>query len=380
MGEYGKMTMKIKNVLVTGSNGFIARNLIQRLKELNRYNIIEFSRHNTLDELSRAVEGAHIIYHLAGVNRPERIKDFEKDNAGLTQTITDCIKKSDRNIPIVFSSSMQANSDNPYGRSKKKAEEILIDFAKSTGNELYIFRLPNIFGKWSRPNYNSVVATFCYNISHNLNIEISDESKEINLAYIDEVCEAFIDILKGNVNNSNYYCDLKRSYKVTLGELARKIYTIKDINETAIVPDLSDDFTRFIYATFLSYAHKEDLKYEVEMKTDSRGWLAELIKSKEMGQIFISKSYKGVVRGNHYHHTKVEKFCVICGKALIKLTNINTEEVLEYFVSGDKIEIIDIAPGYNHSIENLSEGEMTLLIWANEIFNSDRPDTYYEEV
>ncbi len=374
------MTMEIKNVLVTGSNGFIARNLIQRLKELNGYNIIEFSRHNTLDELLRAIEGTHIIYHLAGVNRPEQIEDFEKDNVVLTQAIIDCIKKLDRNIPIVFSSSRQASSDNPYGRSKKRAEEILIDFAKSTGNELYIFRLPNIFGKWSRPNYNSVVATFCYNISHNLNIEISDESKEINLAYIDEVNEAFIDILKGSVNNSNYYCDLKRSYKVTLGELARKIYTIKDINETAIVPDLSDDLTRFIYATFLSYAQKEDLKYETEMKTDNRGWLVELIKSKEMGQIFISKSYKGVVRGNHYHHTKVEKFCVICGKALIKLRNINTDEVLEYFVSGDKIEIIDIAPGYTHSIENLSEGEMLLLIWANEIFNSDRPDTYYEEV
>jgi UDP-2-acetamido-2,6-beta-L-arabino-hexul-4-ose reductase len=263
------------------------------------------------------------------------------------------------------------------------AENVLIKYAKKNSVPVYIYRLPNAFGKWSRPNYNSVVSTFCYNISHNLDISISDPKRELELVYIDDIVGEFVSLLNRDAGDFHkYYYNIGRTFKVTLGELADKIYQIRGMRKTLIVPDLSDIFMKFLHATYLSYLDKDDFSYKLNSKEDKRGDFNELIKSNSFGQISVSRSRKGIVRGNHYHNTKNEKFCVIKGRALIKLRDILDDKIITYYVSDGKIEIVDIPPGYTHSIENLTEGdgEMILLIWANEMFDPENPDTYYCEV
>ena len=238
-----------------------------------------------------------------------------------------------------------------------------------------------MFGKWCRPNYNSVVATFCYNISHGLDISVSDVNKEIELVYIDDIVHEFLSVLnQESTDRDKYYYNIKRSFRITLGELAEKIYELKAMRNTLVVPDLSNDFLKCLHPTYLSYLEKNDFSYKLEMKTDQRGCLAELIKSNHFGQIFVSRTHKGIIRGNHYHNTKIEKFCVLQGEAVIKFRHIFEEEVLSYHVSGETPEIVDIPPGYTHSIENLGDGEMIVLFWANQVFDSEKPDTYFCEV
>jgi len=370
----------MKTVLVTGSEGFIGRNLIVRLQELDNVAIKSFDKEDNIDALNKLLWESDFMFHLAGVNRPDNVEEFEKVNVGLTRTIIELLEEMNKKIPIVITSSIQAELDNPYGKSKKMAEDKLIKYASKNSVPVYIYRLPNVFGKWSRPNYNSVVSTFCYNISHNLDITISNPRKELKLVYIDDVIDEFVSLL--NKDFHKYYYNIKRTFNVTLGELADKLYEIRDIRNTLIVPDLSNNFMKFLHATYLSYLEKNDLSYEMDSKEDNRGSFIELIKSNSFGQISLSKSYKGIIRGNHYHNTKNEKFCVIKGKAVIKLRNILDDKIISYYVSDKKIEIVDIPPGYTHSIENLTEGdgEMILLIWANEIFDPKNPDTYYCEV
>ena len=375
--------METKTVLVTGSKGFIGKNLITRLQELDNIVIKSFDKDDTIDILKKYLRESDFIFHLAGVNRPKNIEEFEKVNAGLTTTLIKLLEEVDNKIPIVITSSIQAELDNPYGKSKKMAEEELIKYANRNSVPVYIYRLTNVFGKWSRPNYNSVVSTFCYNISHNLDITISNPKKELELAYIDDVIDEFVSLLNRDAGDFHkYYYNIERTFKVTLEELADKLYKIKDIRKTLIVPDLSDDFMKMLHATYLSYLDKADLSYKMNLKEDSRGDFNELIKSGSFGQISVSRSKKGAIRGNHYHNTKNEKFCVIKGEAVIKLRNILDDKIIPYYVSDKKIEIVDIPPGYTHSIENLTDGdgEMVLLIWANEIFDPENPDTYYCEV
>jgi UDP-2-acetamido-2,6-beta-L-arabino-hexul-4-ose reductase len=384
MGKEGdKINMKTKTVLVTGSEGFIGKNLIVRLQELDKVTIKSFDKEDNIDTLKKYLKEADIIFHFAGVNRPKNIEEFERVNAGLTTTLVELLEEMDNKIPVVITSSIQAELDNPYGKSKKMAEDELIKYAKKNSVPVYIYRLHNVFGKWSRPNYNSVVSTFCYNISHNLDITISNHAKELELVYIDDVINEFVSLLdKEERDLRKHFYDIKRTFRVALGELANKLYKIKDIKKSLIVPDLSDIFTKFLHATYLSYLDKDDLSYEMDSKEDNRGNFTELIKSKSFGQVSISKSCKGIIRGNHYHNTKNEKFCVIKGKAVIKLRNILDNKIISYYVSDKKMEVVDIPPGYTHSIENLTEGdgEMILLIWANEIFDPKNPDTYYCEV
>ena len=373
----------MKTVLVTGSEGFIGKNLIVRLQKLNNIVIKSFDKEDSIETLKKFLSESDFIFHLAGVNRPENLEEFEKVNVGLTKALIELLEEMNKKIPIVITSSIQAEFDNPYGKSKKMAEDELIKYAKKNSVPVYIYRLPNVFGKWSRPNYNSVVSTFCYNISHNLGIAISDPKRELELAYIDDVIVEFISLLnRENGDFHKYYYNIKRTFKVTLGELADKLYEIRDIRNTLFVPDLSNNFMKFLHATCLSYLDKDDLLYEMDLKEDNRGSFVELMKSKTFGQVSISRSKKGVVRGNHYHHTKNEKFCVIKGEAVIKLRNILEDKTISYYVSDKKIEIVDIPPGYTHFIENLTEGnsEMILLIWANEIFDPENHDTYYCEV
>jgi len=373
----------MRTILVTGSAGFIGKNLIVRLQELNDIKIKSFDKDDNIETLKKYLQESDIIFHLAGVNRPKNVEEFKKINAGLTTTLIKLLEEVDNKIPIVITSSIQAELDNPYGQSKKIAEDELVKYAERNSVPIYIYRLPNIFGKWSRPNYNSVVSTFCYNISHNLEITISDPEKELELVYIDDVINEFVSLLNREVGDfSKHYYDIKRTFKVTLGGLAEKIFEIRDIRKTLIVPNFSDIFMKCLHATYLSYLDKDDLSYKMDSKEDNRGSFVELMKSKTFGQVSVSRSRKGVTRGNHYHNTKNEKFCVIQGKAVIKLRKVLNDNIISYYVSGEKTEIIDLPPGYTHSIENLTDGdgEMILLIWANEIFDPENPDTYYCEV
>lgn len=371
----------MKKVLVTGSNGFIGKNLIEGLRRREDVEINTFDIEDDLASLAKHLKDADIVFHLAGVNRPEKAEEFETGNVGLTRTIIDILEGLGRSVPIVFSSSIQATLDNPYGISKKKAEDILIEYSRKNRTRVYIYRFPNVFGKWCRPNYNSAVATFCHNIAHGLDIAISDVNNEIELVYIDDVVDEFLDILsqKGADKSKNYH-KIKRTFKITLGELAEKIHQLKDVRKTLVVPDLSDDFMKCLHATYLSYLSKDNFSCKLDLKTNQKGSLAELIKSDHFGQIFISTSHKGVIRGNHYHNTKVEKFCVLKGEAVIKFRHIFEDEILSYHVSGKNIEVVDIPPGYTHSIENLGNDEMIVLFWANQPFNPEKPDTYYCEV
>ena len=375
--------MAIKTVLVTGSEGFIGKNIIVRLEELDNVVIKSFDKEDNIDTLKELICESDFIFHLAGVNRPKKVEEFERVNAGLTSTLVELLEEMNKKIPVVITSSIQAELDNPYGKSKKRAEDELTKYSKKNSAPIYIYRLPNVFGKWSKPNYNSVVSTFCYNISYNLDIMISNPEKELELVYIDDVVNEFIKLLfKEDRDFKKYFYNIKRIFKISLGELADKIYQIRDMRKTLIVPDLSDDFTKFLHATYLSYLDKNDLSYKMDSKEDSRGNFTELIKSNSFGQVSVSKSCKGIIRGNHYHNTKNEKFCVIKGEAVIKLRNILDDKIISYYVSDKKIEVVDIPPGYTHSIENLTDGdgEMILLIWTNEVFDLENPDTYYCEV
>jgi len=373
----------MKTVLVTGAKGFIGKNLIVGLQEVDDIKIKSFDKEDNIETLKKYLQESDFIFHLAGVNRPEKVEEFKKVNVGFTKDMIGLLEEMGKRIPVVITSSIQAELDNPYGKSKKTAEDELIKYSKQNNIPIYIFRLHNVFGKWSRPNYNSVVSTFCYNISHNLDITISDSKRELKLVYIDDVISEFVSLLaKKERNLRKYFYNIKRVFKISIGKLAEKIYRIRDIRKTLIVPDLSDDFMKLLHATYLSYLDENDFSYEVDLKEDNRGNFVELMKSKTFGQVSISRSKKGVTRGNHYHNTKNEKFCIIQGKAIVKLRHILDDRIISYHVSDKKIEIIDIPPGYAHSVENLTDvdGEMVLLLWTNEIFDPENTDTYYCEV
>ncbi len=371
----------MKTVLVTGSNGFIGRNLLEGLRRSEGIRIRTFEIDDDHSVLTSHLNEADIVFHLAGINRPERDVEFDIGNAALTQSIVGILERLRRNVPIVFSSSTQVFLDNPYGVSKKKAEEALIQFSRKNEAKVYIYRFTNIFGKWCRPNYNSVVATFCHNISHGLDIHISDPEKELELLYIDQVVHEFLRILdRSHDETDRHYYEVRPTFKITLGDLAKKIYELRDSRRTLLMPDLSDDFTRYLQATYLSYLDGDDFSFTPDVRSDERGNLTEIIKSHYFGQMFVSTTHRGIIRGNHYHNTKVEKFCVLKGTAIIRFRKIHSDEVLSYNVSGEKIEIVDIPPGYTHSIENVTDGDMIVLFWANQVFNPEDSDTYYEEV
>lgn len=367
----------MKNVLVTGSEGFIGKNLIERLSRCGDVKILKFDVNDKLAVLEEYLKASDFIFHLAGINRPLDDKKFEYGNAVLTKKMINMLEKMGKDIPVVLSSSVHSKDDTPYGVSKKNAEGILVEYSKKNTANIYIYRFPNIFGKWCRPNYNSVVATFCDNIANGKEITVSDENKELELLYIDDVVNEFLRLLFDDKKDINrYYYEIAGTHKLTLKELADKIYELRDIRKTSVVPDLSDKFMRCLHATYMSYIKGDDLSYKLGSKTDDRGVLTELIKSRHFGQIFVSTSHKGVMRGNHYHNTKIEKFCVLKGKALIKFRHILEDKIFSYNVSGDSLEVVDIPPGYTHSIENLESSEIMVLFWSSQIFDPEEPDTY----
>lgn len=370
-------------VLVTGANGFIGRNLIAHLKEISDVEVLSFTRNDSTNDLQGLVNQADKIVHLAGVNRPINEEEFATGNQELTRQLVEHALLSEKKPTIILSSSIQAELDNAYGRSKKGAENAIIDYCQKAKVNAYIFRLPNVFGKWCRPNYNSAVATFCNNIANDLAIDIHDPSAKVNLAYIDDVIESILNVLfsdKESINAETKFVDVPVTYTKTLQEIVDLLESFKSMRSNLQLPDYNDLFIKKLYTTYLSYLSESEFAYSLTKHEDNRGWLSELIKSPSLGQMFVSTTKPGITRGNHYHHTKVEKFIVIQGKGMIRFRHIERNDVLEYEVLGEDIKVVDIPPGYTHSIENIGTTEMITLFWVNEQFDQQKPDTYMNEV
>jgi len=365
-------------VLVTGSNGFVGKNLCVALSRRNDIELFGYEVHSPVEDLEKALGQVDILFHLAGVNRPQRVEDFEIGNAGFTRDICFSLISQGRSPKIILSSSIQAALENPYGRSKRGAEEAVRSYCQKTGATGVIYRLKNIFGKWCRPNYNSVTATFCQNIAHNLPIQISDPQNVLDLTYIDDVVEAFLAELAGAGTEPGgfRFAEPLPSHQITLGELARLIQSFHDHRKTLLLPDLSNRFIQALYATYLSYLEPGDFAYSLDIKQDNRGALAEFIKAPTSGQIFISRTRPGITRGDHYHDTKTEKFLVLEGEAVISLRAIGSSQVVEFTVQGNEFRVVDIPPGYAHTITNVGNGELVTLFWASQVFDPAHPDTY----
>jgi UDP-2-acetamido-2,6-beta-L-arabino-hexul-4-ose reductase len=371
----------MKSILVTGAAGFIGRNLCVGLRRHGDYDVSEFGRQHAAGDLPALVGRADLVFHLAGVNRPKDEKEFEIGNADLTQQLCDCLAMAGRQTPLVFASSIQAACDNPYGRSKQKAEDAVLQYHDRNRAPVYIYRFPNIFGKWSRPSYNTVVATFCHHISRGLPTQVNNRAIPLRFVYVDDIVRAFLEIAARPQHDlATTFHELEPVYSTTLGELHDLIVSFHGGRHKSLIPDLSDPLTKYLYSTYLSFCDTGDLAYPVDLKTDERGWLFELVKSPYAGQIFVSQTRPGITRGNHYHDTKIEKFCVIQGEGIIRFRNVLNEDIIEYPVNGSVIRIVDIPPGCTHSIENVGAGDMITLFWANEVFDPQRPDTYFVKV
>jgi UDP-2-acetamido-2,6-beta-L-arabino-hexul-4-ose reductase len=367
-------------ILITGAKGFIGKNLVYNLKSRGYNEIFEFARNNTIDELERYINECDFIYHLAGVNRPENEEEYFKGNVQFTKMLLNFAKNTGRKIPILFSSSIHAEKGNEYGKSKKMAEDLVFQYSEETGASVYVFRLPNVFGKWSRPNYNSAIATFCYNITQDLPIQVNDPEVELSLVYVDDVVNEFINALNGNVKRNGIYCEVPIVYKKKLKEIVNLLYSFKNSEERIMVPNLSDDFIKKLYSTYLSFLPAERYYYLLKKHEDNRGFFAEFLKSEYSGQVSINVVKPGFTKGNHWHNTKVEKFLVVKGEGLIRLRKIDSDEIITYKVSDKELKVINIPPGFTHNIQNIGNEDMIVIIWANEIFDSDNPDTYYLEV
>ncbi|WP_028783992.1 NAD-dependent epimerase/dehydratase family protein [Thalassobacillus devorans] len=368
------------NILVTGANGFLGKNLVAELKNQD-HEVMPFTRDHTLEDLDVSVRKADFIFHLAGVNRPKNEQEFFEGNKGLTEELVGLLKKHQMmNTPIVLSSSIQAEKDNPYGASKKQAEEAIFDFYEQAEASAYVYRLPNLFGKWSRPNYNSVVATFCHNIARGEGIQVNNPDALLTLAYIDDVLAEFKKALEGKPTCDGKYGTVRTVHRITLQELADTIKSFKESRKDLSIPDMGDSLTKKLYSTYLSYLPTDEFSYDLKMNVDDRGSFTEIMKTPERGQVSVNVSKPGITKGNHWHHTKNEKFLVVSGEGLIRFRKIDTEDIIEYFVSGSKLEVVDIPVGYTHSIVNVGETDLVTVMWANEKFDPDNPDTYYLEV
>lgn len=366
-------------VLITGANGFIAKNLRVILDKMPQIEVLEYKKNDTLDTLEVLLQESDFIFHLAGVNRPDNLDDYYKGNVDLTQVLVDILKKIDRNVPILFSSSIQVGNGSDYAKSKEAAEKIIENYSKETNTSCFIYRLPNVFGKWSKPNYNTVIATWCYNLTRNIEIQVNNPDTELSLVYIGDVIHAFIKHLYVTQSKELYF-EINQIYKKTLGEIKQLLYMFKDSRQNLLIPNIAKGFERVLYATYLSFLPHDKFSYKLSGYEDARGTFYEILKTLDSGQLGISTTKPGITRGNHYHNTKNEKFLVIKGKARIELRDIFSKEVIQYNVCGNDLEIVEMIPGYTHNITNTGDEEMVLLIWANENFDPKKPDTNFVEV
>lgn len=366
-------------VLVTGSNGFIGKNLMAHLSERNKIEVDTFSRDDDLSSLDSKIDGVDFVFHLAGVNRPNNVEEFALGNADLTSAVCSAIIQTKRLIPVIYTSSLQAELDNPYGQSKKAAEEILVNFSGNSGSPVYIFRLPNIFGKWCKPNYNSVVATFCYNIAHNLPIKIHDQLTKIRLVYIDDLVKQFINIIDGAMLEPGFN-NINPVYEVTIGDLAKKIQLFKDSRQSLITEPVGTGLDRALYSTYLSYIEPKQFSYELTKHQDQRGVFVEILKTKDSGQFSFFTAYPGITRGGHYHHTKSEKFLVVKGKADFGFRHIISGETYRIQTSDKEPRVVETIPGWAHNITNIGNDLLIVMLWANEVFDQENPDTISSQV
>lgn len=374
----------MKTVLVTGASGFIGRNLCAQLNLREDTNVLTYTRESNINDLKLALEKVDFIYHIAGVNRPEDESEFRTDNTDLTEHIISILRDLKKKTPLLITSSTQAMLDNAYGKSKLAAEDAVFAWHDESNAPVYVYQLPGIFGKWSRPNYNSVVATFCYNIANELPVTISDPNYVVTLAYIDDVVDTFVRHLSDSLGDIDYtkIQTIKQTFKISLSELKERIQNIHNIRTGLIIPNLNDLLNKFLYASYISYLALDNFSYTLQKNSDQRGWLAEFIKSEYSGQIFISKTRPGISRGDHWHHTKIEKFLVISGEAEISFRDKrnDSKDIVRYGVKGDEMKVLDIPVGYVHSIKNIGETDLVTLFWANELLDKEYPDTYYEKV
>ena len=367
-------------ILITGSNGFIGKNLVSELKNRGYNELYECDIATTEQELNEYAKNCEFVFHLAGVNRPLNNEEYMSGNFGFTSKLLSLLKKYNNKSPILITSSIQAKLDNPYGTSKKAGEDLIFKYAKEEDIKVYVYRLTNVFGKWCKPNYNSVIATFCYNISHNLDIKINDENTELNLIYIDDVIATFINTMENKLNKNNKYYKVIPEYKIKLGKIVELLYSFKESRNNLLIPNMKDSFSKKLYSTYLSYLEENDFSYKLKMNTDNRGSFTELFKSIDRGQISVNIAKPGITKGNHWHHTKNEKFVVVSGKGLIQFRKIDDSKIIEYHVTGDDITVVDIPVGYAHNIINEGDTELITVMWCNELYDKEKPDTYFMEV
>lgn len=369
-------------VLITGAGGFVGKNFQQHLAERKDVEVVCFTRANTPAELPRLLEGVEFVFHLAGVNRPQDPQEFVTGNTGLTIALVKAVeremRKRGRKNSIVYTSSTQVAQDNHYGASKRAAEEVLRAFATRTGAATHIFRLPNVFGKWCRPNYNSAVATFCHNFARGLPVKVDDPTAPVTLVYVDDVVERFIQLMEGAdaAVDAEGFATVTPQYNATVGELARQIETFRASRDTLVTDRVGTGFVRALYSTYVSYLPPEAFAYCVPMHGDTRGVFVEMLKTPDCGQFSFFTVHPGITRGGHYHHTKTEKFSVIKGEARFRFRHIQTGEMHELVTSGSKAEIVETVPGWTHDITNIGNEEMVVMLWANEVFDRSKPDTY----
>lgn len=382
------------NILVTGAKGFIGKNLIATLHNIadgkdrsfglnSDITIFEYDIDTDPMLLDGYCKNADFVFHLAGVNRPQNPEEFMEGNFGFTSTLLELLKKYENNCPIMISSSIQAALSNPYGESKKAGENLMFAYGKETGARVCVYRFPNVFGKWCRPNYNSAVATFCNNIANDLPITVNDPSVNMTLVYVDDVVAELIAALQGKENRKeDDYCYVPVEHKITLGEIVDLIYSFAKQPQSLVIPEIPENsFAKKLYSTYLSYLPKEKVSFPLKMNVDPRGSFTELLKTEKCGQFSVNISKPGITKGQHWHHTKWEFFIVVSGKGLIQQRRVDSDEVLNFEVSGEKIEAVHMLPGYTHNIINLSDTEdLVTVMWANEAFDPNRPDTYFDPV
>ena len=367
-------------ILITGANGFIGKNLVSELKNRGYNELYECDIATTEQELNEYAKNCEFVFHLAGVNRPLNNEEYMSGNFGFTNKLLSLLKKHNNKSPILITSSIQAKLDNPYGISKKAGEDLIFKYAKEEDIKVYVYRLTNVFGKWCKPNYNSVIATFCYNISHNLDIKINDKNTELNLIYIDDVIATFINTMENKLDKNSKYYKVMPEHKIKLGKIVELLYSFKESRNNLLIPNMKDPFSKKLYSTYLSYLEENDFSYKLKMNTDNRGSFTELFKSVDRGQVSVNITKPGITKGNHWHHTKNEKFVVVSGKGLIQFRKIDDSKIIEYHVTGDDITVVDIPVGYTHNIINEGDTELITVMWCNELYDKEKPDTYFMEV
>ena len=368
-------------ILITGAGGFIGKNLVATLQNAGYTDLMLFEREDTAETLAQYAARAAFVFHLAGINRPKDPSEFYTGNAGLTDTLLSLLEQAGSKAPVLVTSSIQAALDNDYGKSKAQAEQAIFAHGQRTGAPVYVFRLPGVFGKWCRPNYNSVVATFCHNAANGLPLTVRDPEYRLPLVYVDDVVASFVDALSGRCTRDEAderYCVVPVVHETTLGHLADTIEGFAKNRATLDVPSQAPgSLEKKLYSTWLSYLPADRFSYPLEMHRDDRGSFTEFLHTPEHGQVSVNISKPGIVKGNHWHHSKNEKFLVVKGTGVIRFRRIDSDEVIEYHVSGDKLEVVDIPTGYTHNIENVGDTDMVTVMWANEVFDPDHPDTFF---